>query len=507
MTNSIIKNCEDHLGFRVSYKGKNFRGFQAQAHSNSVQQVIENALSILLRTSIRIQFTSRTDSGVHAYDQLILVPDGWPLFENLKPLEKKRFLISLNSLLGGEICAWDLLRLKQSFHPKKDVLWKEYHYQITQGLSFDPLLKESAWAIRSPLNLEAMLRALKLMKGTHDFTGFASKHRMTDPEVDNVRTILDASIMLKGHPWISRLHYYTFRFRGDGFLYRMVRNMVGALVQVGRGEDVDISRILKTKQRPSEVLSAPAQGLVLAKTKIPSRFFVKIVGFAFFMMMCLADQAVLAASDFSGSASFAVHQRFFDDARLANVNGFSNWGALEIRAVFGIYEFSYGFEPVIGFGFMKNSASLYKLDDAGNYILDSNGNKIKSELDSLEYQIYTLSYGVRWKAWSPNFFFIIPYGEALQDFRYGRVQKITQAVNQQKVNTGFDLGLELAGGLLVSFMYDQARQNDLRSQWDLKDFALLTSIQYLPGGFFRQGLGLIDTTGGWSFGAGLFMDW
>lgn len=216
---------------------------------------------------------------------------------------------------------------------------------------------------------------------------------------------------------------------------------------------------------------------------------------------------VVSASGFEGSLGLSVSQRFFSDEKLANVNGFSNWGALEFDLTVGVYEFSFGLEPLLGFGFIMNSASLYALDDNGEYILDDEGRRIESSVDSLEYQLYTLSVGARYKPWTSRFFLLIPYGEFLANVRFGSVEKKTYAVGQQKISRGADLGLTLGGGLLISLFYDQERRGDMEMLWNLKDFFLVASARYLPSGFGKQGLGVISDTGGWSFGAGLLLDW
>jgi tRNA pseudouridine38-40 synthase len=492
-----------HLGFRVAYFGKNFQGFQMQAHEHSIQFRVEQALSIFFRRPVKIEFTSRTDSGVHAYDQLIMVRNSYELFANLSLVDKKRFFISINSLLKDEIVIWKILKLAPTFHPKKHILWKEYEYFLYQGVVTDPLMTDVHWSVRSPLDMKRMLRELKKLKGKHDFSSFASATKNRHEGVDNVRTILEASLKMNRHPRISALREYRFLFRGDGFLYRMVRNIVGALVEIGRGKDIDVAAVLKSKKRLSIVKAAPPQGLVLRRTKIQARFVLKVLALMLASTIC-AGPAIAA---FNGSASFTVNQRFFDDERLGEVNEFSQWGAIEFKAKFGLVELPFHLEPIIGFSFIKNSAPLYKLDDNGNYILDSDGRKIKSPLESLEYQFYTVVAGIRWKAWDPDFFWLIPYAEVGHDFRYGRVRKHTYAVDQQKLNTGFDLGLEFGGGLLISFFLDKKTQQAIEWDWRAKDYALMTSIHYSPDGYYRNGLGRVDSTGGWDFGAGLFLDW
>ncbi|MBN8555778.1 MAG: hypothetical protein J0L93_10065 [Deltaproteobacteria bacterium] len=199
---------------------------------------------------------------------------------------------------------------------------------------------------------------------------------------------------------------------------------------------------------------------------------------------------------FKGSLALTFSQRFFDDERLSYVNGFSKWGNFSFDAIFGLYEFDFGLEPLLGFGFIKNTAYLYALD---------NGVMTQSE-DKFSYNIYTTSLGARYKPWGPEKFFLMPYVQSLFDYRFVNVRKYTYNATQQKTNNGGDLGFQFGGGLICSFMYGD-RRHDLNSTWDLKDFGLITSTRYFLSGLARHGLGEIKDTGGWDFGLGLFLDW
>ncbi|MDB5038330.1 MAG: tRNA pseudouridine synthase [Bacteriovoracaceae bacterium] len=349
MKKSSLKKQESHLGFRVSYDGTSFQGFQSQSNSKSIQQWIEKAFSIFFRQEIKIQFTSRTDSGVHAYDQIVVLRNGHSLYSALQLSEQKRLLYSLNALLKGRVCVWKVFRLKADFNPKSDIDWKEYHYQVHQGPVFDPLMTGTAWWIRSSLNLPLMKEALRQLVGHHDFSAFADKKSSTTKKissevVDNCRTILNAQVIVTKHPYINEINTIQFRFRGKGFLYRMVRNMVGVVVGIGRGIPWSAETLLQSKKRPQLLVSAPANGLVLAKTQVASGFVSKLL--TIFLFLLLFSHST-EAKDFTGSAAFSVSQRFFDDERLGHVNGFSPWGALQLDVSFGLYEFPFGIEPIV----------------------------------------------------------------------------------------------------------------------------------------------------------------
>lgn len=222
--------------------------------------------------------------------------------------------------------------------------------------------------------------------------------------------------------------------------------------------------------------------------------------------LVLLGSSAWAAESTKGSVNILVSQRFFDDDKLGNVNGFSNWGALNFDATFGLYEFPYRIEPYLGVGFIQDTSVLCSQNVDGTCVRDSNGNIERSE-DRLKYQLFTFSAGVRHRAWDPSFFLVIPYVQAGMTYRYGRVRKETLGVGQQKLNLGGDFGAEIGGGLIFSFFYDRSIENEMEATWDLRDFGLITSVRYLPAGWWKHGLGLLSSTGGWDFGLGLAFDW
>lgn len=228
--------------------------------------------------------------------------------------------------------------------------------------------------------------------------------------------------------------------------------------------------------------------------------------FSTFFVVGIFFESARAEESSLGSVSIVVSQRFYDDQKLGNVNGFSNWGALSFDATFGLYEFPYRIEPFLGVGYIQNTAVLCSQEADGSCHRDANGD-IEDSLDRLKYQLISFELGVRHRAWDPSFFLVVPYVQGGITYRFGRVRKVTKAEGQQKLNLGGDFGAEVGGGLLVSFFYDDAKKSDMNATWGLKDFALMTSIRYLPAGWFRHGLGLLDNTGGWDFGMGLSLDW
>jgi hypothetical protein len=201
-----------------------------------------------------------------------------------------------------------------------------------------------------------------------------------------------------------------------------------------------------------------------------------------------------------------VNQRFWNDQRLSRVNGFSKWGALSFDAAAGVTELSYRIEPYVSVGVIRDTANLPLLNSDGSYLLDTNGD-LQSSADSLHYTLLSAGVGIKQRMWSPTFFRVVPFYKVGVIYRYGLVKKLTEAVGQQTQSSGGDLGLELGGGVVFSFFYDKALRSDMTQTWNLQDFGLLLQVRYLPGDWFRHGLGLISGTGGWDFGLGLALDW
>jgi hypothetical protein len=226
------------------------------------------------------------------------------------------------------------------------------------------------------------------------------------------------------------------------------------------------------------------------------------------MFVCFALQShdADAASTSAGSLEVTVSQRFWSDQRLSRVNGFSQWGALSFDAAAGLGEFAYRIEPYVSFGFIRDTANLPLLNSDGSYLLDSNGN-LQDSADDLRYTFFAAGFGVKQRMWSPTFFRVVPFYKIGMIYRYGSVKKLTEAVDEQLKSSGGDLGLEIGGGVVFSFFDDDSLRSDMGQTWDLQDFGMLLQIRYLPGDWFRHGLGLVAGTSGWDFGLGLALDW
>ncbi len=225
---------------------------------------------------------------------------------------------------------------------------------------------------------------------------------------------------------------------------------------------------------------------------------------SFFGIGFLFSPKFIHAYSFNGSFAVLVNQKFMDDQNLAYTNGTSKWGNLNVEGIAGLHEFSFGLEPLIGFGLSKNSASVFSRDTNGQYVLKADGMREEAFFD---YQIYSTMLGFRYAPWKKDFFMVIPYVQIMGVLNYVRYRVTDAAGEIHKLQQGSEFGFHYGAGLLFSFFYDAERQANMSAEWDLTDFDLMTSIRYTPSGYGKYGLPDLKNTGGWDFGLGLLLDW
>lgn len=242
----------------IAYNGKNYFGWQRQAEQISVQQVLEETLSTLLRTELKIMGAGRTDTGVHA-KQLFAHFD----FDELG--NKEEFLFRINSFLPKDISVKNIFEVKEDAHARFDAVEREYEYIISLGK--DPFSEEFAYQINNKPDLELMNKAAKMLLNHKDFQCFSRSK--TDVKTYNC-TIVKAF-------WEAKNNKLIFTIAADRFLRNMVRAIVGTLLDVGFGKvSIDeFHQILKSKSREEAGASAPAHGLYLTKVIYPKEIFLK----------------------------------------------------------------------------------------------------------------------------------------------------------------------------------------------------------------------------------------
>jgi tRNA pseudouridine38-40 synthase len=238
------------LKLTLEYDGTRYNGWQLQRNAPTVQGAVEAALHRLLNQAVRVRVAGRTDTGVHALGQVVAVP-------LVKEVDLPRFQRSLNAVLPSDIVATRIEKVSDSFNPRRDALSRAYQYRIWRRLWRSPLWASSSWHVPYPLDVEAMSHAAALLVGDHDFSSFRGSDAV---ERNPHRTVLRSVMRAEGD-------FLLYDVEARSFLRHMVRNIVGTLVDVGRGALTveDFARILAARDRAQAGLNAPPQGLFLVE--------------------------------------------------------------------------------------------------------------------------------------------------------------------------------------------------------------------------------------------------
>ncbi len=234
----------------IAYDGTRYSGYQLQSNGISVQQRLEEVLAYLNRAPVRVFGSSRTDAGVHARGFVAH-------FDLTKPIPPGNLPRAMNSRLPDDIRVMGAAYARADFDARKDAVGKEYRYFLYNADILPPCLAPYWAFMHKPLDLAAMQAAARRFEGTHDFSPFAANpHRTLET---TVRTIFSFDVKKAG-PRI------TFIVRGDGFLYKQVRSMVGFLIRVGLGEErpAAVTELLEGHvPRTARVPTATGRGLFL----------------------------------------------------------------------------------------------------------------------------------------------------------------------------------------------------------------------------------------------------
>ena len=235
----------------IEYDGTNYSGWQYQKNGPSIQKEIEKVLKKLLKKNIRITGSGRTDSGVHAIGQSAnFICD--------KIENEKKFLGSLNYFLNKKNITINSIKKKSlNFHSRFDAKKRTYKYMIINRKNFLVLDKNRAWLVKKKLNMNAMKKAIKLFRGTHNFNAFRSSSCSARSPI---RTIEKSTLSKKGDKIL-------IVFSSRSFLQKQVRSMVGCIKFIGEGKwDINkLKKLLKLKKRSLCAPPAPSCGLYLYK--------------------------------------------------------------------------------------------------------------------------------------------------------------------------------------------------------------------------------------------------
>lgn len=235
----------------IAYDGTDFSGWQRQPQALTIQQVLEEKFQQILQTPIKIIGAGRTDAGVHALGQVAH-------FHLEKKIEPYRLLKSINSLIPPTIRILRIISAKDSFHAQKSAKTKIYHYHIATDRVLSPFLYRFRYHITYPLDLEAICQAQKYLIGTHNFAAFANAASQGAAGINPVRDLRRCVL-------VPEKGGFRLEFEANGFLYKMVRNMTGALIEVGRGKKTAewIKQLLQSEDRTQGGEAADPRGLFL----------------------------------------------------------------------------------------------------------------------------------------------------------------------------------------------------------------------------------------------------
>lgn len=255
-----------NLRLVLAYDGLAFHGWQRQPGLRTVQSCLEDAAAKVTGGPVRLFASGRTDAGVHALGQVAH-------FATSCRIPAGNLLKALNDLLPSEVRILQAQDAPPSFHARYGARSKLYRYRILQTPVCSPFAWRYVWHYPWPLDRRRMAEAARNFLGEHDFTSFAASAQADDDPGDSgvqsgqrpksmVRRISASRIL-----WSERRRALVYEVEGNGFLHHMVRNIVGTLVEVGRGamQAGEIGRILEARDRTKAGPTAPAQGLCLVR--------------------------------------------------------------------------------------------------------------------------------------------------------------------------------------------------------------------------------------------------
>lgn len=232
------------------YDGTDFHGWQVQPNGITVQETLQNAVEQILGVRENVTGCSRTDSGVHARNFCCNI-------RTESDIDCYRFVGALNAVLPDSVCVKSCEEVDYDFHARYDSLGKRYVYRVWNANYKNPFLINYAWHYKNRLDASFLDEQAQAYVGTHDFSGFCSSGSSVE---DTVRTVRSFSVERQGDEVL-------FTVEADGFLYNMVRIMVGTLIEISenRIEKDKLADIIESKDRLKAGRTAPPQGLYLDK--------------------------------------------------------------------------------------------------------------------------------------------------------------------------------------------------------------------------------------------------
>ena len=238
----------------VQYDGTNYHGWQEQPGLATIQGTLADRMATILGERPGVEGAGRTDAGVHAIGQVAA-------FRTDHPIDLGRLLAALNSRLPDDVAVPDMSEAALGFRPSMDAVSKHYRYRIHRGPVRPVFAARYAWHWYRPIEVEPMRAAARLLLGRHDFKSFEARG---SDRADTVREVTRLDVAEAGAELLVDVE-------GNGFLYRMVRNLVGTRVEVGRGHRSPqwVADVLEARDRRAAGPTAPPHGLCLMAVRYP----------------------------------------------------------------------------------------------------------------------------------------------------------------------------------------------------------------------------------------------
>jgi tRNA pseudouridine38-40 synthase len=246
------------LRLKLAYDGTAYGGWQRQPNCLSVQELVERAFRRVTGERVAITASGRTDAGVHALGQVASCGTE----SKLEPDTLRR---ALNAFLPEDVCVLRVEEAPAGFHAIRDAVSKRYRYRLQTGQNRDIFARHFVWQLWHELDVDRMREAIPHLTGRHDFRSFQTSGSQRKSTIRHVtQLMLDCDQTEFGR-------HLTLEIEADGFLYNMVRNMVGTLVEVGRGKQPPewVREVLLARDRRRAGPTAPARGLVLLEVNYP----------------------------------------------------------------------------------------------------------------------------------------------------------------------------------------------------------------------------------------------
>lgn len=245
------------IALGVEYDGTDFVGWQTQSNGRSVQETLETAITAVAARAVRIRAAGRTDTGVHASGQVIH-------FDADVARTPRQWALGINSNLPDDVAVQWAQPVGEDFDARRSALSRRYRYSILIAPTRPVLLRRHVWWLHEALDCAAMTQASRALIGEHDFSAFRAANCQSVSPVRELKTIsID-----------HRDSLVEIDFVANAFLYRMVRNLVGMLVEIGRGKAPPqwAEAVLSGRDRAKAAATAPARGLTLVEVTYPERF-------------------------------------------------------------------------------------------------------------------------------------------------------------------------------------------------------------------------------------------